>query len=87
MMTCSKCPATVKWVSHEKKIGTETRTSRLIIDAEPSERGNILVANGTGRVLTHQDLAAARAAGTPLHISHFATCPQAASFRKAGKQP
>ncbi|NDK91421.1 hypothetical protein GYA93_17820 [Gordonia desulfuricans] len=56
------------------------------IDAEPSGLGNVSrydAADGPRLVvLTHNKAAAMRAAGQPLYLSHFATCPHAAAWRK-----
>jgi hypothetical protein len=53
------------------------------IDAEPTELGNIqFVAEfGMATVLTGDALASARAAGEPLHLNHFVTCPDAHAYR------
>lgn len=59
---------------------------RCPIDPEPdAERGNIqLPGEDETRARTYGPLQAAaeRSKGTPLYLSHFATCPQRQAFRK-----
>jgi hypothetical protein len=56
------------------------------LDADPVEAGNVLVATVGGEevvsVLTGDDLVQERALLTPLFVSHFATCPNAADHRR-----
>lgn len=61
--------------------------SRMPIDADPIPLGNIAIkctAYGlSGEILTGLFLEAARRDGDDLHISHFATCPNADRHRKS----
>lgn len=54
------------------------------LDAEPNrEKGNLVLhEDGTVEKLKGLDLDAARERGDDLFITHFATCPQADSFRR-----
>ncbi|SNS59429.1 hypothetical protein [Rhodococcoides kyotonense] len=56
------------------------------VDAAPSDAGNVVLhATGTdvtATVLRKTQVAGARAAGQPLYESHFASCRDAATFRK-----
>ena len=75
MSACGSCGAAVRWLRNE-------RTQRLApIDADPSQGGNIEVDGEHYRVLSHQPRTLAVAAGTPLHTSHFQTCPDGAGWR------
>lgn len=68
-MTCKRCGARIEWRRND-------RTGKPApIDAEPSPNGNILlVGEGTYRVLgKERDLFTDP--GEPLHLNHFATCP------------
>lgn len=49
------------------------------LDAEPSQDGNVRLADGRAEVLGPLEATASREV---LYLSHFATCPQAASHRK-----
>jgi hypothetical protein len=50
------------------------------VDAEPAENGNIWIGeDGIGRVVAKGNY---ETVCVPLYISHFATCPDAAKFRK-----
>ncbi len=65
------------------------------LNAAPHPKGNVLVTELVaavtreptgkyqGRTLSGVPLEEARAAGTPLHLSHFADCAQAGAWRKA----
>lgn len=86
---CSSCRAPVLWVV--TKAG-----KRMPLDPEPdAEAGNVLVCNGVdaelydtirGRAVVLRDAAAIaeRGVGTPLYVSHFATCPNARQHRHRG---
>lgn len=70
------CGAAIRWV-----IWPETR-KRMPVDAQPSLAGDIVVDHdGNARKLARDEAAAGRAT----YVSHFATCPVAASFHKARK--
>lgn len=65
--TCRSCGAPVVWAATEK--------ARAPFDAAPSERGTHAIVDGRA---VYRDAAPA---GSALHLSHFATCPHAASWR------
>ncbi|MGE4425478.1 MAG: hypothetical protein AB7G37_03385 [Solirubrobacteraceae bacterium] len=76
MATCRSCGAGVQWVLLDGG-------SKNPLDPEPVENGNVYVRrDGTAKVLTADELGRARAEGHPLHISHFATCPNANKHRR-----
>lgn len=71
MARCKACEAEVIWA--------ETTTGkRMPIDAAPTPKGNMVYVNGVARAASADD----RRLQRPLYTSHFATCPDAASFRK-----
>ncbi|MGB6246090.1 hypothetical protein [Gordonia sp. (in: high G+C Gram-positive bacteria)] len=78
---CRSCRSPIRW-------GTDANTRRLMpVEAEPSPTGNISVyVDSTGDlhlvVLNRSKSAAMRAAGHPLFLSHFVSCPHAARWRK-----
>jgi hypothetical protein len=80
---CSACGAPLWWT-------LTPRGNRGPIDAEPSSDGTVLVLQPRGLdallavMLSGDTLIKARNAGVPLHKSHFATCPNADEFKKAG---
>jgi hypothetical protein len=84
---CRSCSAEILWV---EMVRTGAKNP---LDAAATADGTVLIdADGSGRVLTGAELEAARAAGTPLRLSHFATCATAATHRKpavaaAAKKP
>lgn len=75
---CSACGARILWAR-------SASTGRAMpLDPMPSERGNITLAQGPrgetiARVVPRAD------GGPGLYVSHFATCPEAARFRRAPK--
>lgn len=72
--TCASCGAAIYWLRHER-----TKTAAPI-DAEPSEDGDLLVDTECGlyRYLPPVERGYAK---RKLHVSHFATCPQAKDWR------
>lgn len=82
---CEKCEAPIE------KLLMATTGNRNPINAEPDpERGNIWKITygrdkGKGLTLGGPLLDAARKEGLALHLSHFATCPEAESFRKGNR--
>jgi hypothetical protein len=64
-----------------------TKGKRMPLDVAPDERGNIVLEQVEGEVeevafvLAGERLSAARGVET-LYTSHFATCPEADSWRK-----
>jgi hypothetical protein len=80
---CRKCHNEVffaRMVKHDKLTG---KTG--IFDAEPSPKGNTTIGKVDGHptawVLTGKELETEREKGTPLYLSHFATCAFAKDFR------
>ncbi|QVL32326.1 hypothetical protein KIH39_26425 [Telmatocola sphagniphila] len=73
--TCASCGAKMLW--------STTKSGRSMpLDTEPAATGNILLhPDGTCEVVPSAELEAKRNE-TPLYLSHFATCPGAASHRK-----
>lgn len=79
---CKSCSAQIVWAQNP-------RTLKLMpIDAEPVKSGNIrLTERGQGlptAEVVKADLAFGR---TDLRLSHFATCPHAASHRRKRGAP
>lgn len=73
---CRSCGASIIWAK-----GANGKANPL--DAEPSPKGNIrLTDDGMLTYLTNEAAALARAKGDELRLSHFATCPNAATHRK-----
>lgn len=77
---CRSCGAPIVF-------GTNVSTRKpMPVDAEPSEVGNISrydAADGPRFVVLARSKAAAmRAQGVALYLSHFASCPNAAQWRK-----
>lgn len=76
MAECRSCGAAIEWRK-------TTNTGRPApFDAEPSENGNVRFHMGTATILNRADAEEARALGENLHVSHFATCPNAGEHRK-----
>lgn len=79
---CRSCNAPVLWVM-------TNNGKRGILDAEPSEDGNVAVLcvpdRPTGSefavTLSQDAKARARSFGIPLHKSHFVTCPQRGDWK------
>ena len=78
MRPCKSCRAPIHLL---KVTGSD---SWMPVDADPSPQGNLRINlnNETVQVLTDIDQTTARLSGTPLHQSHFATCPQASTHRR-----
>lgn len=73
---CRTCKAPVRWA----RMARSGKPHPL--DADPSPRGNMrLCGNGHAELLTGSELLEARAAGTSLFLSHFASCPDRADWR------
>lgn len=72
MSTCGSCGAAIEWVT------TETNARPMPLDAEPRDDGNIVVIDD----LFGHKLARYVPAGEGDRVSHFATCPDAASHRR-----
>lgn len=74
------CGARIIWTTNV------TTGKRMPVDAEPNhERGNVVLTSGNNgpeaRVLTRDELTRRPLGTRGLYLSHFATCPVAASFR------
>lgn len=73
---CRACGASMIW-------GKWPNGRGVPLDAEPSADGNIrLQRDGSAEILKGVQLAPARQRKERLFITHFATCPNADSFRK-----
>jgi hypothetical protein len=80
---CSSCRKTIVWA-------VTTKTGRAIpLDPTPGPEGNVTIVGRSPRdcplvlVLSPEELALAREHGVPrLYVSHFATCPDAAKWRR-----
>lgn len=75
---CRSCTAEIIW-------GSVVPGGRVMpIDAEPAPGGTVQVVSGPGQAVRLKVLGrtTAAAAGPPLYTSHFATCPQAAAWRR-----
>ena len=72
MSACRSCGASITWA-------TTAKGKAIPLDVEPRADGNIEVRAGIAHYVT-PDL---NAVGTRRYVSHFSTCPQAKSHRKA----
>jgi hypothetical protein len=70
--TCRSCGAPIRWAITD-------HGNRIPLDPEPAEVGNLILVQRDGQL--H---AAHAVPGT--HVSHYATCPQAAEWRKRGRR-
>ena len=80
---CRSCNAPIVWTEN-----IETGR-RMPVDAEPDpEHGNVLLTSGNSapfaEVLTNAQIAA-RPSRRGLHLSHFASCGPASSWRKGDR--
>ena len=67
---CRSCGRNIYWL--------KTSKGKLMpVDTQPSKDGNIVIEEGIATVVSQGSLF-----GEPLYTSHFATCPQAPSWRK-----
>lgn len=81
-MTCRSCRAPIMWV-------TLPSGKAMPVDAAPSDDGNVaMLSAGNAIILTAGELSEERSMPEPLrrklYRSHFATCPDAAQFRRRG---
>lgn len=71
---------------HDQVVWAHTGKSRMLVNAQPHPDGNVVLRDTGGTDLVAQVLTvhqrATKAPGS-LHLSHFATCPEAKKFRKA----
>ena len=80
LANCRTCGAQIIWAT--------TEAGRAMpLNAVPSRTGSILLLRGSlCRVLPSIEAESTKGAEGVLYVSHFATCPNAASHRKKGKQ-
>lgn len=76
---CESCGAAITWA--------RTRAGKAMpVNAEPDSYGNLLLTEHRGEarvgILLARQAAAARAEGSRLHLSHFATCSRADQWRR-----
>ncbi len=69
---CRSCGAAILWCKTEKG-------KAMPVDAEPSENGNVMLVGDVAKYVKPGETLP----GIALHLSHFATCPNAAHHRKA----
>lgn len=70
--TCRSCGAAIRWVQMAKS------GKKSPLDVHPADKGNVAIGeDGLGYTVTGEGRT------PPLYLSHFATCPGAASHRKA----
>jgi hypothetical protein len=77
---CRSCNGAVIWT-------TNVQTGkRMPVNPTPRLGGNVVLTSGNdgpeARVLPPSEVKARQERGIELHVSHFATCPQAGSWRK-----
>lgn len=70
---CKSCGAPIFWVTMR---GTERPAP---LDVEPSDKGNVVVDDARGRVLSRFELEEVPL--DPRYMSHFVTCPQRKQWR------
>ncbi|MDF3309787.1 hypothetical protein P3H15_32735 [Rhodococcus sp. T2V] len=77
---CRSCREPIVWTV------TKHSGKRLPVNPEPTEKGDVLVEHRGSVLYSGIVLAAYREQqlkdGNPLYLSHFATCPQSAQWRK-----
>lgn len=78
MPLCRSCKKEILWLAH-----VETGKA-MPVEAEKVIDGNIVIdeRNGKYRIVTGPEWTKAHLNGIKLHISHFARCADAGSFRK-----
>lgn len=77
---CRSCRAPILWA-------VTADGESMPVDPHPATNGNVLLTRQGGRliagVLSRKDAARKRATrAVPLHLSHFATCPNADTHRR-----
>lgn len=77
--TCSGCGQPIVWA-------TTTRRRPMPVDPEPAIGGNVWLFSSNGMVHAEVVVNPARLFGRATHMSHFATCPNAADFRLRGRR-
>lgn len=81
--SCRSCDAMIEFATMRKS------RSSMPLNLGPDPNGNLMqvgefAGQGIFVRLTKDELEVERARGTPLRLSHFATCPGAAENRKRG---
>ncbi len=77
MSHCRSCGATIRWVTMQPS------GKLMAVDDAPSPEGNIVVSGGKASVLSKDE---AKTFKGHRFLSHFATCPDAASWRSKGDE-
>lgn len=72
---CHSCEALFEFVPTD-------RGTFIPLDLATDERGNVSVVDGVATVLAGEALEHARLNRVPLRFAHFATCPDAATYRR-----
>lgn len=79
MAACKSCDAPIRWAK------SKTTGRPMPLDVEPSEEGNLVIVREGAHGITEEVARAAtdedRKLLRPMYLSHFVTCPQAASWR------
>lgn len=79
MNRCRSCNAEIRWAR-------TASGKRMPLDLEPVRTGNVQLGYVGGEelaiVVAPADAVAAQAAGIHLFVSHFSTCPNAATHRR-----
>jgi hypothetical protein len=88
MATCQDCGKQIHFLTLK---GGKDTGSRMPVEAEPHRDGNLRVNLETGqyRFANDQEYELWRVKSPkaiPLHISHFARCPNAGKFRKGKRK-
>ena len=81
---CRSCGAAAIWAM-------TTKGRMMLVDAEPSDEGNVLLVERPGQmpqaqVMTKRDQGSLLEL-EPLRMAHFATCPNADSWRRNRQEP
>jgi hypothetical protein len=71
---CKSCGAAILWALTRKG-------KRIPLDATPNPKGNLTLTGGSATIAEDADLFTASDAVR--YVSHFVTCPDAATHRKA----
>jgi len=72
---CRSCGTAMIWA--------ESRSGKpMPLDAHPAPNGNVLLLDGVAHVLAIDEADMLRRRQIPLYLSHHATCPHGAKWRK-----
>lgn len=74
MSACDSCGAQITWA-------LTTNGKKMPIDSAPCDNGNLVLEYQHGDYETRKATEDDRRLARPLHTSHFATCPHAATWR------